>query len=691
MFFEFKKNSTIASIILTTALLAFLAIFNGCFFNSGIKYGTLLFCLCIVCSILCGLILAINITTKPKTENFLNTAAILLLPFISITMVECLNYVFVYDMYYVDFINNYILYLLFYGLVFAFSGSYRISAIVINPLMFIFGLANYYLYTFRGSPFVPMDFLGITTAKEVAKSYDFSVTYQIAISFILLVSTMVIGFKLKTPRMHISTKIISRVSAVLAAIILSCIYFFTNILANCGLEPDFWNQTRGYHNSGALLSFCLNTKYLYLMEPSGYNADEISDLVYEVTDGNTEQAIADNNTEKTPNIICIMNESFADLSVCGNFTTNKEYMPFYNSLSKNTIKGNLYVPVHGAGTSNTEYEFLTGNTTAFYPAGSNAYMLYVKNQTSSLVSTLTSQGYSKTAFHPYYASGWNRNKVYNLLGFRDFYSITSVIRPSILLDYFDSGNDNEYFNDLCNQYYPGKNVLLRQYVSDSYNYDKVISLYEERDLSKPYFMFNVTMQNHGGYSKTYSNLTNDIKLTSTKGNYPKTEQFLSLMKKSDEAFSELISYFEKVDEPVVICMFGDHQPAIEETFYEEIMNTNSIDDLPLSELQKRYITPFVIWANYDIEEEYIDKLSANYLSSYLLKTANVEMTEYNRYLLQLSQKVPVVSAIGCIDNSGNNFSIGDKTKYSKLLSNYQKVQYNNAIDKQNENQQLFYN
>ncbi len=688
MFLEFSKKRTITGAIFSGILLILLGILYREFINPDIEYGTLLFVLCAVCSIVCGAIIAINITTIEKTANLLNIAAYLLLPLVSITMVECLNYVFVYNMYYVDFINNYILYLLFYGLVYAISGSLKVSVMVINPLMFAFGLANYYLYTFRGSPFVPMDFLGITTAKGVAESYDFSPNYQIIISFILLAFIMVVGYKLKTPRMHISTKIISRLAATFAAATITVIYFFTNIFANCGLEPDFWNQTRGYHNSGALLSFCLNTKYLFLMEPSGYIADDVENLMNNVTE---ETDSTQNPDTQNPDIICIMNESFADLSVCGDFTTNIDYMPFYNSLTENTVKGNLYVPVHGAGTSNTEYEFLTGNSTAFFPAGSNAYMLYVKNQTSSLVSTLTSSGYSKTAFHPYYASGWNRNKVYGHLGFRDFYSITSVIKPSILLDYFDSGNDNEYFNDLCNEHYPNQNVLLRQYVSDEYNYDKVISLYEERDTTQSFFLFNVTMQNHGGYSKSYSNLENTVKLTSTNGTYPKTEQFLSLMKKSDEAFGELITYFENIDTPTIICMFGDHQPAIEESFYEEIMGVNSIDLLPLEKSQKRYITPFIIWANYDIEEEYIEKLSANYLSSYLLKTANVKMTEYNKYLLELSKKVPVVSAVGCIDNEGNNFYYGKENKYSSLLSDYEKIQYNNAIDKDNEKLNLFYN
>ena len=51
-----------------------------------------------------------------------------------------------------------------------------------------------------------------------------------------------------------------------------------------------------------------------------------------------------------------MNETFSDLRVLGEFATNN-YMPFTRSLTRNTIKGNLYMPVNGAGTSNSEFEF----------------------------------------------------------------------------------------------------------------------------------------------------------------------------------------------------------------------------------------------------------------------------------------------------------------------------------------------
>ena len=70
----------------------------------------------------------------------------------------------------------------------------------------------------------------------------------------------------------------------------------------------------------------------------------------------------------------MMNESFSDLSVLGDFETNEDYMPFIHSLEqgeKNTVTGMLNVSVCGGNTANTEFEFLTGNTMAFLPQGAS--------------------------------------------------------------------------------------------------------------------------------------------------------------------------------------------------------------------------------------------------------------------------------------------------------------------------------
>ena len=687
-----KRSKLIGSVLSFVTLIAVILDVNA-YTSQEFASKWLLLAFALFCPFILGFTAAYSIRIKNDLFNKIwHMVFILLMPFVTITMTECLNDVFIYNMTYLGFLGNYLLVVIMYFIIFALSGSFRLSYLIINPILYGLGLAHSYIMDFRGTPFLPMDFLSIKTAAGVANTYNYTPTYKVMTASLIFIFIIIIGVKTKTPKYNLITKIISRTFTGAFAAVLLILFYFTSVFADMGVRPDFWNQTRGYHNYGFAFNFFCNTKYMYMSEPNNYNPNEIKDYVNSVME-NSDNKDTNNNTEDDydkPNIICIMNESLADLSILGNLTTNEDYMPFMRSLTENTVKGNLYVPVVGAGTSNTEFEFLTGHTTAFLPSGSNAYMLYIKNPLASLVSTLKAQGYSSYALHPYYSEGWNRYKVYNYLGFNKFTSLQDIMDISLMREYQNNDSDPNYLQSLIDQYYPGSNMLIRQYVSDSYNYKLLIEDYENRDKSQPYFAFNVTMQNHGGYTTSCVNFNECIYATSVSRDYTKANKYLSLVKASDDAFKELIDYFTKVKEPTIICMFGDHQPTVETEFIAEVMGVDSLSGLSPEQEQLRHTTPFIIWANYDIEEKQIDKLSSNYLSSLVLKVAGVKLTEYNKYLLKLAETLPVIDTVGYIDNENNYYKWSDVSPYSSLLDEYEKIQYNNIFDQKNINSDIFY-
>lgn len=694
----FKRNFEITTTKLSkkigavtaAVLLLSVVFFSSQFINLEIGSKWLLLAFALIVPFIIGAAITFSVKIKNDLFNKIwHFVFFLLSPVITMTMTECLNNIFIYNMTYLGFLANYTVILLFLFIVFAASGSFRVSMLVVNTICYGFALAHCYIVQFRGTPFIPMDFLSITTGLNVANTYDYTPTYTIIIGTLIFVFLTVIAIKNKTPKFNVITKIISRTFTGTFFTCLMCLFYFTSIFADAGVKPDFWNQSRGYRNYGFVFSFFCNTKYLYMSEPSGYDADSVGDYVSSTVEKEENNVITTIGDE--PNIICIMNESLSDLSVLGEFTTNEDYMPFMHGLTENTVKGNLYVPVIGAGTSNTEFEFLTGHSTVFLPSGSNAYMLYVKNPIASLVSTLEGQGYSSWALHPYYSSGWNRTNVYKNMGFNSFTFLENLIDVSILSDYSKNGSDAEYLQQLVETYYPDRqNMLTRQYISDSYNYDVIIENYENRDKSQPYFAFNVTMQNHGGYTTSASNFDECIQITSTDTYYNKASKYLSLVKASDDAFKGLIEYFENVDEPTVICMFGDHQPSIETEFIASLLGVDNLNNLTVEQEQSRHVTPFFIWANFDIEEKYIDKLSANYLSSYVLDVAGVKLTDFNKYLLKLSETLPVIDTVGYIDCYDNYYKWSSKSDYSDILNEYEKIQYNNIFDTQNKNNDIFF-
>lgn len=700
MKFTVKKKRVIISVIVSLIMLIGIIITRSIFLEQDYEYGSVLFFVTILVILVIGLMIGVRVEFSARNSMILNSVLFFLTPIVSMQMVESLNCVFIYDFSPRSFIGNYVIYIMLYLLMYIITSSYRLAVLILNPIFLVFGIINYFIETFRGSPFVPMDLLSIDTGASVASTYTYSLSIYIAVSVVLFIFIMTAGFKMTTPKFTFKTKAIIKIICAVFISSILLIFYTTDKVAQLGIKPDFWSQLRGYRKSGAMLNFCVNTKYMFVTKPEGYDSSNIDSIVNHTIEQNTDLNIlnTDNssaaNSDSTnitlPNIICVMNESFSDLSVIGDFETNEDYMPFTRSLTKNTIKGNLYVPANGAGTSNTEYEFLSGNSLSFLPSGASVYESYIKNQSATLVSTLESQGYSSLAFHPYYADGWKRSTVYPLFGFDDFMSIESFIDQSILDRYKQSNYNITLFQGLLARNYPDEDMLIRRYVSDSYDYKKLIQKYEERDSNTPFFAFNVTMQNHGGYSIRYSNFKQEIDLTSTDTYYPLTEQYLSLIKESDTSFKELITYFSKQKEPTIICMFGDHQPYIENGFFKDLFNSSSLTDLTTTQQQKRYITPFVIWANYDIPEATLDMISSNYLSTLLLQTANLKTTQYNDYLASLYKTLPVIDTVGYIDSKGNYYDYEQDSKYKTLLNEYEQVQYNNMFDNQNKDTSLFY-
>ena len=364
-----------------------------------------------------------------------------------------------------------------------------------------------------------------------------------------------------------------------------------------------------------------------------------------------------------PNIIVVMNEAFSDLSVIGDFQASEDYMPFFRSLygSENTISGNVFVSVLGGNTANTEFEFLTGDTMAFLPTGSIPYQQFISDELPALPELLREYGYTTTALHPYNSNGWRRDSVYPLLGFDDFlYNGTFHYQKR-----------------------------LRGYITDEAAFQEIIRTYEEKDEEGPFFSFLVTMQNHGGYAKEWNGFERTITVSGREEDeLSRINAYLTLLKVTDDAFRDLISYYEAVDEKTIILMFGDHQPNVETGFLEELYGKD-YDELSPEELALRYQTPFVLWANYDIEEAENVDISANYLSTLLMDAAGRPKSAYQNFLSELREKLPVITANFAIDADGNFYSSSEYDQLADVLEDYEIIQYYHLFDNEHRKDEIF--
>lgn len=280
------------------------------------------------------------------------------------------------------------------------------------------GYANLAVLTFRDAPILPWDLLSMRTALSVSDNYHYPLPQLWWLILLLTVCLILIasGFRIRLQRLKL------RLLLVLCGLILLSGY--AGVLQSHRFTTFFhFNETLFtpgylYRQNGFVPSFLMNLRYLKVSQPDGYSVAQMERLATDIRNqaAANEPANPEPFTGK-PNLIVIMNEAFSDLSVLSDFSTNEDYMPFLRSLSDNTVRGNLYVSVIGGNTATTEFEFLTGDSMAFLPTGSVAYQQFVHADHPGLPTALKKLGYRAIAMHPYGAGGWNRDTVYDFLGF----------------------------------------------------------------------------------------------------------------------------------------------------------------------------------------------------------------------------------------------------------------------------------
>ncbi len=552
-------------------------------------------------------------------------------------------------------------YYLIYILLFAVAGTTRIAYPLLNTIMTAIALAEHFVVEFRGRPIMLGDVMALRTAMTVSGNYHYVFTAVLIIG--IMMSLLLSGLAVLWPVRVAGWKYHGGAFVAAAAVtLISGWWFYGKGIAENSIEINMWDPANSYRENGYVLSTLYAFSYISTEPPEGYSVKEVQNIGRTISDEyrNDEYFWNSSDSDVVPvNMICIMNESFADLSVIGDFQTDKPYLENYYELSDNCIKGNLYMPVFGAMTCNSEYEFLTGNAMSFAPPGSVPYQVYANQTVYGLPLTLKNQGYRTVAMHPYPAQNWNRNQVFAQMGFDEFLA-------------------EEYFDD---------SPRIRGYVSDRGTYDKIIGLTEEKEPGERLFIFDVTMQNHGGY--TAEGYESQVHLEDF-DDMPKTEQYLSLIRESDEALKYLLDYYEECEEPTMIVMFGDHQPGIEEEFYEAVYG------MPLYEVSsedyiRRYITPFLVWTNYDMPSETIEGMSAAYLSSMVVERANLEPTDFQVFLDKMYQQAPVIHPLGYYSADGiwSDWIDWKEKKEYPIFKNYYILQYNNMMGKKRRVDDIF--
>lgn len=564
------------------------------------------------------LILAINayLVSQIVMQTLLYQASALLYPQLFLLIFSC-----------------FLLYLSLYliGILFPTGKAWYIFVTLLSA---VFLLAQIYIAAFRGSPLKPVDLVYLRSAMDVKDEYPLFLDEWICILLVNTVAAVVLlarlPIKAAPPKKRVGA------AAFLAGWLLFFVAFATKSYPQT-LEMSYLGTKKTYGQAGYALMFYYDAIYNNYGVPQNYSVQNAQALL------ETEQPADCQGA--TPNIICIMNESWADFQRLHTFDTNKKYTEHFDQICQEGISGYVTVSPYGGNSAYSEYEFLTGNTMHFIPDGVSPFIFYLNEPKDSHVRYLNALGYHTMAINPSPPTLWSCGNAYQNLGFE------SAV--------FQVGYELEFY--------------IGDKQSDQVLFQRVIEEFENKP-NQPVFYWVTTMQNHGSYDTGHP--LQGITLTDIQS--PQAEAYLSSLFLSDQAVGELIDYFRDVEEDVIVLMFGDHFPNV--PGFPDALLGKSVDNLTLQETVLMHQTPFFIWSNRGLEAQKLENISLNYLFNQLCQTAGIPLSPYCQFLEQIRTDIPAISIWGCQTSDGSWYRRGEVTTEESAKSDYNIVQYYKMFD-----------
>ncbi len=513
-----------------------------------------------------------------------------------------------------------------------------ISAIVCNVPFVVLSIANYYTLCFRNSPISTQDIHNFGTTLSVIDSYSFPLNIfviGIVIFFALNIAVVMQLYRREKGRKQPLKTILAKNLCLICfcGAFVHFVYFAENPIKP--RNTFVWSWEDSYYKYGyAASSIEVFQNSMNMIEmPEGYSEDRLR-----------ESKAAENvkvNSGKTPDVILILNETFYDMRDLVDIETDTEIMPFIDGLK---TQGKAVVAGTGGGTNKSEYELLTSNSLQLMP-GITPFNYLNFDNANSIVNYLENLGYSSWGAHCAESLNYERGIVYPKLG-------------------FDSVLFREEFGEV------GKYVD-RPYATDEFCYEKMIEDYEKMG-DGPRLQYMLTIQNHGGWELNPDTADTVHSLTDFGEYTDDMNEFLSCIRKTDEAFETLCDYFEESEREVIICMVGDHAPS----FAVELL-----DEIDMEETFALRSTPYVIWSNFETDYTVPQTLAMPYIVPTVLDMAKIKLSPFYSHMLKLRTDVPVLTAFGLYQTSDGkifNYKSANSADVKDNIDIYFDMVYNNV-------------
>ena len=214
---------------------------------------------------------------------------------------------------------------------------------------------------------------------------------------------------------------------------------------------------------------------------------------------------------------------------------------------------------------------------------------------------------------------------------------------------------------------------INRFISDAECYRKIESVMkEDNENGKSSFTFTVTIQNHGAYSVNtdYDQIHFTDNLNSNYNNY------FTLSSISDRAFMDFLDRLENYPERTIVIMFGDHQPYIDFDSYKSKFSDTGNDYQAISD---KYIVPYIVWANYDIDWKLPEIMSTNYLLTAVKASCGIELSPMDKLRYEAMSQYPVLTWNFAV-NADGEFVSPKEPMTSDIIKKYNTVEYYKLFD-----------
>jgi hypothetical protein len=418
------------------------------------------------------------------------------------------------------------------------SGRAWIAILVPTLIVTILSAISFFKVQVRGEPLYAHDIVYATEAADAMQSFTLQWSAWLTLMLIVAALGTVICAFFATAKPRARNRVIGSVAgAVICAVLFLFVYSGDRVYSATGGSRGFLTMF--------LHSITVNTSGA----PDDYDDDDAQNILaaYEPES----PGIPD---DRRVNVMSIMLESYADLSVYGGIDFKEDVYAVWHALQAESVHGDLIVNIFGGGTINTERTFLTG-----LPSTD------IKQPIQSYVRLFTENGYYAEGFHAGDYWFYERATVCPNLGFDNYYFLQS---------YPDSTRNDDFF------------------------FPKLLELYNARDKSVPYFSHNLTFQNHGGYytDQNYgSHLINQGNFTES--DYNQLANYLAGINTTNELIAQFIDALRHDPEPVVVLLYGDHKPSLgsQKSVYRAL--GLDMDVTNEAGFYNVYRVPYIIWAN----------------------------------------------------------------------------------------------